>query len=50
MTTVYCDIFRAIHEGKWLAIEYRNQSDTICEPEKDDRDGNSGREFLCEAI
>ncbi|MDE5863476.1 MAG: hypothetical protein K2H34_03925, partial [Lachnospiraceae bacterium] len=29
MTTIYRDIFRAIHEGKWLAIEYRNQSDKI---------------------
>ncbi len=29
MTTIYRDIFRAIHEGKWLAIEYRNQSDQI---------------------
>lgn len=29
MTTVYRDIFRAIHEGKWLAIEYRNQSDQV---------------------
>jgi hypothetical protein len=29
MNTVYRDIFRAIHEGKWLAIEYRNQSDQI---------------------
>lgn len=26
MKTIYRDIFRAIHEGKWLAIEYRNQS------------------------
>ena len=29
MTIVYRDIFRAIHEGKWLAIEYRNQSDQV---------------------
>lgn len=29
MITVYRDIFRAIHEGKWLAIEYRNQADQI---------------------
>ena len=26
MNTVCRDIFRAIHEGKWLKIEYRNQS------------------------
>ncbi len=29
MTAIYRDIFRAIHEGKWLAIEYQNQSDKI---------------------
>lgn len=27
MNAVYRDIFRAIHEGKWLSIEYRNQED-----------------------
>ncbi len=26
MEPVYRDIFRAIHEGKWLSIEYRNKS------------------------
>ena len=29
MNAVYRDIFRAIHEGKWLSIEYRNQEDKI---------------------
>lgn len=29
MHTVYRDIFRAIHEGKWLSIEYRNKQDEI---------------------
>lgn len=29
MHTVYRDIFRAIHEGKWLAIEYRNKQDEV---------------------
>ena len=27
MHTVYRDIFRAIHEGKWLSIEYRNKKE-----------------------
>lgn len=29
MNAVYRDIFRAIHEGKWLSIEYRNQEEKI---------------------
>ena len=29
MNAVYRDIFRAVHEGKWLSIEYRNQEDKI---------------------
>lgn len=29
MNAVYRDIFRAIHEGKWLSIEYRNQEDKV---------------------
>lgn len=29
MTTVCRDIFRAIHEGKWLSIEYHNKEDQI---------------------
>lgn len=29
MHTVYRDIFRAIHEGKWLSIEYRNKKEEI---------------------
>lgn len=29
MNNIYRDVFRAIHEGKWLAIEYRNQMDQI---------------------
>ena len=29
MNIIYRDIFRAIHEGKWLAIEYRNKDEKI---------------------
>ncbi len=29
MKPVYREIFRAIHEGKWIDIEYRNQSDRL---------------------
>lgn len=29
MNAVYRDIFRAIHEGKWLSIEYRNKEDKL---------------------
>lgn len=29
MNPIYRDIFRAIHEGKWLYIEYRNQNEDI---------------------
>lgn len=29
MKTVYRDIFRAIHEDKWLSIEYRNKADEV---------------------
>lgn len=29
MNTIYRDIFRAIHEGKWLSIEYRNKENQI---------------------
>lgn len=29
MNSVYRDIFRAIHEGKWLSIEYHNQENQI---------------------
>ena len=29
MNTVCRDIFKAIHEGKWLKIEYRNKSGEI---------------------
>lgn len=27
MNSIYKDIFRAIHEGKWLSIEYRNREE-----------------------
>ena len=27
MNAVFRDIFRAIHEGKWISIEYRNRED-----------------------
>lgn len=29
MNTVYRDIFRAVHEGKWLSIEYHNKDNQI---------------------
>ncbi len=29
MNPIYRDIFRAIHEGRWLTIEYRNKQDQI---------------------
>ena len=29
MNIIYRDIFRAIHEGKWLAIEYRNKDEKV---------------------
>ncbi len=29
MNSVYRDIFRAIHEGKWLQIEYRNKENQV---------------------
>jgi len=29
MNPIYRDIFKAIHEGKWLSIEYKNQEDKI---------------------
>lgn len=29
MNTVFRDIFRVIHEGKWLSIEYRNKEERI---------------------
>lgn len=29
MNSIYRDIFRAIHEGKWLSIEYRNKEEQI---------------------
>ncbi|MCI8326680.1 MAG: DNA helicase, partial [Lachnospiraceae bacterium] len=29
MNNVYRDIFRAVHEGKWLNIEYRNRGEQI---------------------
>ena len=29
MNNIYHDIFRAIHEGKWLKIEYRNKSEQV---------------------
>ena len=27
MNKIYHDIFKAIHEGKWLKIEYRNKGE-----------------------
>ncbi len=29
MNSIYIDIFKAIHEGKWLKIEYRNRDDQV---------------------
>ncbi|MCI8668660.1 MAG: DUF2726 domain-containing protein [Lachnospiraceae bacterium] len=29
MNTIYRDIFRAIHEGKWLSIEYQNKKNEV---------------------
>lgn len=29
MNKIYHDIFRAIHEGKWLKIEYRNKEEKV---------------------
>ena len=29
MTGVARAVFRALHEGKWLSIEYRNGSDMV---------------------
>ena len=29
MSSVYSDIFKAIHEGKWLKIEYRNKENQV---------------------
>ena len=29
MNSVYRDIFRAIHEGKWISIEYRNKEEKV---------------------
>lgn len=29
MNSVYRDIFRAIHEGKWMSIEYKNKEDKV---------------------
>lgn len=29
MNAVCRDIFRAVHEGKWLSIEYRNQQEQV---------------------
>ncbi len=29
MNSIYRDIFKAVHEGKWLSIEYKNQEDKV---------------------
>lgn len=29
MNSVHRDIFRAIHEGKWLSIEYKNKEEKV---------------------
>lgn len=30
MNSICRDIFRAIHEGKWLSIEYKNKDRKVC--------------------
>ena len=29
MNSIYRDIFRAIHEGKWISIEYKNKEEKV---------------------
>ena len=29
MNTIHRDIFKAIHEGKWMTIEYRNRQEQV---------------------
>lgn len=46
MNAVYRDIFRAIHEGKWLSIEYLNQENKVTKYWIGIRDLDPRRKFL----
>lgn len=46
MNNIYHDIFRAIHEGKWLKIEYRNKGGQITKYWIGIRDINMARRTL----
>ena len=46
MNKVYHDIFRAIHEGKWLKIEYRNKEEQVTRYWIGIRDLNVGKKTL----
>lgn len=46
MNNIYHDIFRAIHEGKWLKIEYRNKGEKITKYWIGIRDLNIARRTL----
>lgn len=45
MNQICRDIFRAIHEGKWLKIEYRNKADQITKYWIGIRDLESGKTY-----
>lgn len=47
MNSVYRDIFRAIHEGKWLSIEYRNEKNEVTKYWTGIKDINVCRKSLC---
>lgn len=46
MNNIYHDIFRAIHEGKWLKIEYRNKGEQVTKYWIGIRDLNVGKRTL----
>ncbi|MCM1217286.1 MAG: AAA domain-containing protein [Lachnospiraceae bacterium] len=46
MNSIYHDIFRAIHEGKWLKIEYKNREEQITKYWIGIRDLNVARRTL----
>ena len=46
MNTIHRDIFKAIHEGKWLTIEYRNQQEQVTRYWIGIRDLNAARRTL----
>ena len=47
MTPIHRDIFKAIHEGRWLTIEYRNSSSQITRYWIGILDLNVSRRSLC---